>query len=77
MPIESQALEFKRLWEDDYLRAICSFANDEGGRLLLGPDDGGEVVCLNCKTLIENLREQEKVQLQGVLNAGCYVVKDN
>lgn len=75
MPIESQALKCKQLWKDDYLRIICSFANGEGGHLLLGPDDD-EVVGLNCKTLLETLREQQKVELQGAPSASCYVVKD-
>lgn len=77
MPVEIQALKCKRLWEDDYLRIICSFANGEGGRLLLGPDDDAEVVGLSCKTLLETLREQQKLEFQGAANTGCYVVKDN
>lgn len=30
MRTESQALEFKQLWKDDYLRTICAFADGEG-----------------------------------------------
>lgn len=38
---ESQTLEFKRLWKDDYLKTICAFANGEGGCLLVGVYDDG------------------------------------
>src|SRR5690554_229896 len=42
--IESQTSEFKRIWQDDYLKTICAFANTQGGSLFLGLDDQGEVV---------------------------------
>jgi len=42
--IESQTTEFKRLWQDDYLKTICAFANGQGGSLFLGVDDNGDVV---------------------------------
>ncbi|WP_312920782.1 ATP-binding protein [Stutzerimonas nitrititolerans] len=56
MRTESQTLEFKRPWKDDYLRTICAFANGEGSRLLVGVDDDGQVMGLeNGRELLETL----------------------
>ena len=41
---EAQNIEWKQSWRDDYLRWICGFANAEGGKLVLGKNDRGEVV---------------------------------
>ncbi|MEA2691026.1 MAG: ATP-dependent helicase RecG [Acidobacteriota bacterium] len=41
---ESQQVEWKSSWRDDYLRWICGFANAEGGRLVIGRDDRGAAV---------------------------------
>jgi len=51
---ESQTIEFKQLWRDDYLKQICAFANTHGGILYIGINDDGEVVGLNeSKKLLE------------------------
>ena len=42
--IESQHVEFKCLWQDNYLKTFCAFANSQGGSLFLGVDDNGEVL---------------------------------
>lgn len=53
---ESQHLEFKRLWKDEYLKWICAFANTNGGTLMLGYNDQGEVVGLkNINKLLEGI----------------------
>ena len=44
MTPESQNLEWKRSWRDEYLEWICGFANAQGGVLEIGKDDSGEVV---------------------------------
>ena len=44
MPPESQNVEWKRSWRDEYLKWICGFANAQGGVLEIGRDDSGEVV---------------------------------
>lgn len=31
MNTESQNIEFKQLWRDEYLKWICGFANAQGG----------------------------------------------
>ena len=41
---ESQNIEFKESWHDEYLKWICGFANAKGGKLLIGVDDAGKPV---------------------------------
>ena len=33
---ESQTVEFKRGWRDEFLKELCGFANAQGGTLVLG-----------------------------------------
>ena len=39
MSIESQNIEWKESWRDDYLKWICGFANAQGGTLVIGKMD--------------------------------------
>ena len=41
---ESQIIEWKERWNDDYLAWLCGFANSAGGTLVLGKNDKGETV---------------------------------
>lgn len=53
---ESQQVERKSSWRDDYLRWICGFANAEGGRLVIGRDDRGVAVGLqDARRLMEEI----------------------
>jgi len=53
---ESQNIEWKQSWHDDYLKWICGFANAQGGRIFIGKDDIGNVIGLpNTKKLLEDL----------------------
>ena len=40
---ESQTIEFKQIWKDEYLKTICAFANTDGGNLYIGLDDESNV----------------------------------
>ena len=42
MDIESQNIEFKESWRDEYLKWICGFSNAQGGTLYIGVRDNGE-----------------------------------
>ena len=56
MEHESQHIEWKEIWRDDYLRWVCGFANAQGGRLLLGVNDKGQAVGLpEAAKLLEDL----------------------
>lgn len=43
---ESQNIEWKRSWHDDYLKWVCGFANAVGGIIFIGKDDNGLVTHL-------------------------------
>lgn len=53
---ESQNIEYKSIWKDEYLKWICGFANAQGGTIFIGKDDNGSVVGVNnAKKLLEDL----------------------
>ncbi len=53
---ESQNVDFKEKWKDEYLKTLCAFANGEGGILYIGiRDDGTPVGVENSKNLLETL----------------------
>ena len=41
--METQTVEYKQTWRDDFLKEICGFANAQGGTLYIGIADNGEV----------------------------------
>ena len=53
---ESQTIEFKQSWRDEYLKVVCAFANTDGGKLIIGMGDNGKLVSIkNSKKLLEDL----------------------
>jgi len=53
---ETQNIEYKSSWRDEYLKWICGFANAQGGTLFIGKDDNGNIVGVkNAKKLLEDL----------------------
>lgn len=53
---ESQNIEWKESWRDEYLKWICGFANAQGGKIYIGTDDYGKVIGLqNSKKLLEDI----------------------
>jgi ATP-dependent DNA helicase RecG len=56
MSIESQNIEWKESWRDDYLKWICGFANAQGGTLVIGKDDRGNIKHLgSARQLLEGI----------------------
>lgn len=56
MTSESQNIEFKLSWRDEYLKWICGFANAYGGTVFIGKDDSGNVIDLrDAKKLLEEI----------------------
>ncbi len=39
MNIETQHIEFKESWRDEFLKTLAAFANTTGGTLIIGKDD--------------------------------------
>lgn len=53
---ESQNIEWKESWRDEYLKWICGFANAHGGKLIIGKNDNGEIVGVeNHNILLEEI----------------------
>jgi ATP-dependent DNA helicase RecG len=53
---ESQNIEWKENWKDEYLKWICGFANANGGKIIIGKNDKGEIVGLkNSQKLLEDI----------------------
>ena len=53
---ESQHVEWKESWRDEYLKWICGFANADGGVLIIGRNDEGEAVGItDARLLLETL----------------------
>jgi len=61
---ENQNIEFKQSWHDDYLKAICAFANTQGGTLFIGKDDvGNPINVAGYKRLMEEIPNKIKNHL--------------
>ena len=53
---ESQNIEYKRSWRDEYLKWVCGFANAQGGTIYIGIDDAGNVTGIkDVKKLLEDI----------------------
>lgn len=53
---EHQNIEWKESWHDEYLRWICGFANAEGGTLVIGRNNRGELVGIkDVRRLLEEI----------------------
>jgi ATP-dependent DNA helicase RecG len=53
---ENQNIEWKESWRDEYLKWICGFANANGGKIVIGKNDAGNVVGLkDSKKLLEDI----------------------
>ncbi|MDG6224049.1 MAG: helix-turn-helix domain-containing protein [Candidatus Thermoplasmatota archaeon] len=62
--MEGQNLEFKSSWSDECLKTISAFANSEGGDLVVGIDDNGNLIGVkNAKKLLEDIPNKIKNKL--------------
>lgn len=53
---ESQNIEWKESWRDEYLKWICGFANAQGGKIYIGTNDDGTVIGVqDSKKLLEDI----------------------
>ena len=58
---ESQNIEWKESWRDEYLKWICGFANAQGGKIYIGKNDTGGVVGIKDATkLLEEIPNKVK-----------------
>jgi ATP-dependent DNA helicase RecG len=58
---ETQNIEYKSSWHDDYLKWVCGFANAAGGTLFIGKNDDGEIIGVSdYKRLMEEIPNKVK-----------------
>lgn len=73
---ENQSVEWKESWRDEYLKWVCGFANAEGGVLVIGCNNRGEVVGIeNAQRLLEELPNKVR-DLLGIM-VDVYLRTDN
>ena len=68
---ESQNIEWKESWRDEYLKQICGFANAQGGKIYIGTRDDGTVIGVsNSKKLLEDIpnKIQNKLGIMADVN---------
>ena len=60
---ESQNVEYKESWRDEYLKWVCGFANAQGGIIYIGiRDDGSVVGVADGKRLLEDIPKKSRTQ---------------
>ena len=53
---ESQNIEYKSSWRDEYIKWICGFANANGGSIFIGKDDAGNIIGVtDAKKILEEI----------------------
>jgi ATP-dependent DNA helicase RecG len=61
---ESQNIEWKESWRNEYLKWICGFANAQGGCIYIGVNDAGRVIGVqNGKRLLEEIPNKIQTNL--------------
>ncbi len=69
---ESQNVEYKQTWKDEYLKWICGFANAQGGCIYIGLDDKGEITgAADCKRLLEDIPNKIKDTMGIIADVNC------
>ena len=70
---ESQNIEYKTIWKDEYLKWICGFANAQGGSIFIGVNDKKEVVGVDdVKKLMEDIPNKVRDILGIVVDVNLY-----
>ena len=70
---ETQNIEYKTKWRDEYLKWICGFANAKGGKIYIGKDDEGNVIGVeNAKKLLEDIPNKAKDILGVVVDVNLH-----
>ena len=73
---ESQNTELKESWRDECLKSISAFANTDGGKILIGVNDRGDIVGgLNVKKLLEDIPNTINNKLS--IFPSVHIKKDN
>ncbi len=74
---ESQNVEYKISWRDEYLKWICGFANANGGKIFIGIDDKGNIIGVNdYKKLMDDIPNKSVNHLGLVVNVNLHKTAD-
>ncbi len=79
---ESQNIEFKQSWRDEYIKWLSAFGNTDGGKLYIGVDDNGEIKGIdNAKKLLEDIPNKVRdilgIMVESILSKKLYLVVAN
>lgn len=78
MAAESQNIEWKESWNDDYLKWICGFANAQGGKIYIGINDKGNVKGIpNAKKLMDDIPNKTINHLGIVVDVNLHTKSGN
>jgi ATP-dependent DNA helicase RecG len=70
---ESQNIEWKESWRDEYLRWICGFANAQGGKIYIGMNDKGKVVGVTgSKKLLEDIPNKVQTTMGIIVDVNLF-----
>mgnify|MGYP002509541687 FL=1 len=70
---ESQLIEWKWSWQDEFLKWLCGYANTDGGTLYIGVNDDGYVVGIeNSKRMLESLPNKIRDKLGMLASINIY-----
>ena len=71
--METQNIEYKQTWRDEYLKWICGFANAQGGTIFIGIDDNGNVCGVkDAKKLMEDIPNKVRDVLGIMVDINIY-----
>lgn len=74
---ESQNIEWKESWRDEYLKWICGFANAQGGRIYIGMSDNGQVTgILDSKRLLEDIPNKVQTTMGIIVDVNLLYAND-
>lgn len=72
---ESQQIEWKWSWQDEFLKWLCGYANMEGGILYIGVNDDGYVVGIkDSRRMLESLPNKINDKLGIIASINLYKV---
>ena len=73
---ESQDIEWKESWRDEYIKWLCGFANAEGGVLIVGRDDAGRDIGINnARELLELIPNKVRDLLGIIVDVNLHTEK--
>ncbi len=71
---ETQNVEYKLSWRDEYLKWVCGFANAQGGKIFIGVNDYGEIAGVeDYKRLMDDIPNKAVNHLGIVVDVNLHI----